>query len=218
MDPMKIVNYSRLNRMNINKTDDTGTKIFDDSGGYVLKILGKDDDGNVIAQKFKLLDITKDAQLSIPDIASLEGIDGNELHLDRLTQELIGPSMFHSTTYNIEEVEKAINIVLKNQAVEDSNIQLLINFFKKFTPDKLSQISYELSESIAESYAKKSEVDQKLGALETRMNNIEDRLHDNPNPNPNGYRPPNYTGDYDSSETYSWKQKLNQMDNEMEDK
>lgn len=216
MDPMKIVNYSRLNRMNINKTDDTGTKIFDDSGGYVLKILGKDDDGNVIAQKYKLLDITKDTQLSIPDIASLEGIDGNELHLDRLTQELIGPSMFHSTTYNIEEVENAINIVLKNQAVEDSNIQLLINFFKQFTPDMLSQISDELSESLAESYAKKSEVNQKLGALETRMKNIEDRFTNNSNPN--SYNLPNYTGNYHSSETSSWKQKLNQMDDEMEDK
>lgn len=216
MEPMKIVNYSRLNRMNINKTADTGTKIFDDSGGYVLKILGKDDDGKVIAQKFKLLDITKDTQLSIPDIASLEGIDGKELHLDRLNQELIGPSMFHSTTYNIEEVEKAINIVLKNQAVEDSNIQLLINFFKNFTPDKLSQISYELSESLAESYVKKSEVDQKLGALEMRMKNIEDRFPNNSNLN--GYHLPNYTGDYDSSEAYSWKKKLHQMDNEMEDK
>ena len=216
MDPMQIVNYSRLNRMHINKTADTGTKIFDDSGGYVLKILGKDDDGNVIAQKYKLLDITKDTQLSIPDIASLEGIDGNELHLDRLTQELIGPSMFHSTTYNIEEVENAINTVLKNQAIEDSNMQLLINFFQQFTPDKLSQISNELSESIAESYAKKSELDQKLGELETRMKNIENRFPSNPDPN--GYRPPNYTGNYGISDAYSWKSKLHQMDNEMEDK
>lgn len=216
MDPMKIVNYGRLNRMHINKTVDTGTKIFDDSGGYALKILGKDDDGNVIAQKFKLLDITKDTQLSIPQISSLEGIDGNELHLDRLTQELIGPSMFHSATYNIEEVEKAINIVLKNQAVEDSNMQLLINFFKQLTPDKLSQISYELSESLANSYAKKSDIDQKLGTLEKRIQNVEERFPDNPNPD--GYRPPNYTGDYGSSEDYGWKRKLHQMDTEMEGK
>lgn len=213
MDQMRLVNYQSLPNININKTVDTGTKIFDENGGYVLKILGKDDNGQVIATKYQLVDVTNVEQLKLPELKSIEGMDGEEIHLTPLTQELIGPGMFHIQDANVHTIETAINIVLKDLTIQDSNMNAIVEYFKKFTPDQLKKISQNISDMLSDNYYDKKHSDEFETNIRTRMNNLEAKFPDEPLNN--GYFPPNYTGKTDN-ENPDLSAKLRRMKNELE--
>lgn len=213
MDQMRLVNYQRALGMNITKTVDTGTKIFDEDGGYVFKILGKDDNGQVIATKYKLVDITNSEQLKLPELKPLEGMDGEKICLTPLTQELIGPGMFHIQDANVHTIETAINIVLKDLVIQDSNMNAIVDYFKQFTPDQLKKISQNISDMLANDYYSKKHTDEFETNILTRMNNLEARFPDEPLNN--GYFPPNYTGNTDN-ENPDLSAKLRRMKNELE--
>lgn len=214
MDQMRLVNYQNYPGIHVNKTSDTGTKIFDDNGNVALRILGKDDEGHVIATKYNLIKMTDVGDLKIPQLVSIEGMDGQEIHISPLTQELIGPSMFHAEDFNWTTIEKAINIVLKNQAIEDENMQSIVDYFNHFSHDNLIAIGHELSKIIAKDYATKDQYTKFSNDIERRMQNIEARFPKNPQPN--GFFPRNYTGSDNSDDDPELEAKLQRMKNEME--
>jgi len=213
MDQMKIVNYQNL-PYTVNKTVDTDKTIFDETGGYALKILGSDDSGNVIAKRYKLVDLDDVEALSVPTIHKLTGFDGQEIHLDKLTQESIGSSMFHAQNFNLDTIEKALNLLLQNQAISDDNMNKIVDFFNGLSSSELSQITQNLAQAIGQDFYDKKYVDGVVNDLEDRMQNIQNRFPDNPGLN--GYMPPNYTGNSGVEEDSALSEKLQKMKNELE--
>lgn len=213
MDQMKIVNYQNL-PYTVTKTVDTGKTIFDENGGYALKILGKDDTGKVIAQRYKLVNLDKVEALSVPTIQKLSGLDGQEIHLDKLTQESIGSSMFHAQNFNLDTIEKVINLLLQNQAISNDNMNKIVEFFNGLSDSELSQITQNIADTIGQDFYDKEQVDSIIKKLEMELKNIQDRFPDSPNPN--GYFPPNYTGNTNVNEDPKLSARLQKMKNELE--
>lgn len=180
---VQLIEYGRLPNNQISKTSATGTTYIDQANNQIVEILGNDSAGKTVFRRYKLVDLKQ--VLKLPALENIEGFDGNDVHLDRLTQELIGPSMFHSSDYNIETIEKAINLLLKNQAVQQSNENEIIDFFKQLTDEQLSEISTSISKLIDERYYSKDEVDKKITLLQKQINNLNHYIGDKPQPNSN---------------------------------
>lgn len=180
---LQLIEYGRLPNNQINATSATGTTYIDQANNQIVEILGNDSTGKTVFRRYKLVDLKQ--VLKLPALEGIEGFDGNDVHLDRLTQELIGPSMFHSSDYNIETIEKAINLLLKNQALQQSNENEIIDFFKQLTDDQLSEISTSISKLIDERYYSKDEVDKKITLLQKQINNLNHYIGDKPQPNSN---------------------------------
>lgn len=181
-----------MNGQNIpaKKTIDTGKTIFDQDGHQALKILGVDDNGNIIAKKYKLISLDDVNELKPPEINSIEGFDGEEIHLSQLTQELIGPSMFHASDYNLHTIETAINSIIKNQAVLYDNQEKIDKFFSNLSSSQLNQFVQSISESIKDEIDK--EVTKQNADLKDTLNNLLNRL--NNDSNGIGIHAPSYTG------------------------
>lgn len=179
---LQLIEYGRLHNQ-VNSTTDTGTTYVDQAGNKIVQIVGKDTNGNTVTKQYRLVDLTE--LIDIPKLQELIGIDGQELHLDKLTQESIGASMFHAQSYNLDEIEKAINILLKNQATQQSNDNDIVEFFKKLSNDQLSQLSISISKLIDERYYSKDDVDNKVRLLQRQINNINHYIGDKPQPNSN---------------------------------
>jgi len=180
---VQLIEYGRLPNNQISKTSATGTTYIDQANNQIVEILGNDSAGKTVFRRYKLVDLKQ--VLKLPALESIEGFDGDDVHLDLLTQELIGPSMFHSSDYNIETIEKAINLLLKNQALQQSNENEIIDFFKQLTDDQLSEISTSISKLIDERYYSKDEVDKKITLLQKQINNLNHYIGDKPQPNSN---------------------------------
>lgn len=191
---LQLIEYGRLPNNQISKTSATGTTYIDKDNNQIVEILGDDNDGKTVFRRFELVDLKN--SLKLPELQNIEGFDGNDVHLDRLTQELIGPSMFHSNDYNIETIEKAINLLLKNQALQQSNENEIIDFFKQLTDEQLSELTQSISKLIDERYYSKSEVDRKLKYLQQQINNLNNAVEYKPDSSSlNSVFPPSYTGD-----------------------
>lgn len=180
---LQLIEYGRLPNNQISKTSATGTTYIDKDNNQIVEILGNDNAGKTVFKRYQLIDLK--ALLKLPELQNIEGFDGNDVHLDRLTQELIGPSMFHSNDYNVETIEKAINLLLKNQALQQSNENEIIDFFKQLTDDQLSEISVSISKLIDERYYSKADVDKKIDFLQKQITNINHYIGDKPQPNSN---------------------------------
>lgn len=180
---LQLIEYGRLPSNQINATSATGTTYIDKDNNQIVEILGNDNTGKTVFKRYGLVDLK--ALLKLPVLENIEGFDGNDVHLDRLTQELIGPSMFHSSDYNIETIEKAINLLLKNQALQQSNENEIIDFFKQLTDEQLSEISTSISKLIDERYYSKDDVDKKITLLQKQINNLNHYIGDKPQPNSN---------------------------------
>jgi hypothetical protein len=152
--------------------------------------------------------------LKFPNLQNITGFDGNQVHLDRLTQELVGPSMFHSNSYNIETVEKAINLLLKNQAVQADNENSIIKFFKQLTDEQLSELTQSISKLIDERYYSKSEVDGKLKYIQRQIDNLNHYIGDRPQPNSNFAQ--GFTGNPDYNDKI-YDSKINEKVDRMSD-
>lgn len=203
-----------MNGQNIpaNKTADTDKTIFDQDGNQALKIVGVDNSGNIIAKKYKLVSLEDVNELRPPELSSIEGFDGEEIHLSQLTQELIGPSMFHATDYNLHTIETAINLILRNQAVLFDNQEKIDKFFSSLSSDQLNQVVQSISTSIKDDIDE--EVTKQNTSLKEALDNLETRL--NSNPNGIGVHAPSYTGTYVGNGDSDTDKKLQQMKNELE--
>ncbi|GAB5055876.1 hypothetical protein COSHB9_02630 [Companilactobacillus alimentarius] len=167
---MQLMEYGKLSDNQVDPTKDTGTTYIDQENNQVYEVVGNDSNGNTIFKRYKLVDLKQ--LLKIPELQDIEGVDGNEIRLDPLTQELIGPSMFHASDYNINTIEKVINILLKNQAIQGQNENAIIDFFKQLTDDQLSEISTSISQLIDKRYYTKSDVDEKIDNLQKQIESL----------------------------------------------
>lgn len=167
---MQLIEYGKLPDNQIDSTKDTGTTYIDESNNQIVEIIGKDKSGNNLFKRYKLVDLKQ--LVKMPELQDVEGVDGNKIRLDPLTQELIGPSMFHASDYNIHTIETVINILLKNQAIQDKNETAMVNFFNQFTDNQLSELSTSISQLIDERYYSKSEVDKKIDELNKQITEI----------------------------------------------
>lgn len=167
---MQLMEYGKLSDNQVDPTKDTGTTYIDQENNQVYEVVGNDSNGNTIFKRYKLVDLKQ--LLKIPELQDIEGVDGNEIRLDPLTQELIGPSMFHASDYNINTIEKVINILLKNQAIQGQNENAIIDFFKQLTDDQLAELSTSISQIIDERYYTKSDVDEKINNLQEQIESL----------------------------------------------
>lgn len=191
---VQLIEYGRLPNNQITPTSKTGTTYIDQANNQITEVIGIDQAGRTVVKHYKLIDLKQ--VLKFPNLQSITGFDGNQVHLDRLTQELVGPSMFHSNSYNIETVEKAINLLLKNQAIQSDNENSIIKFFKQLTDEQLSELTQSISKLIDERYYSKSEVDGKLKYLQQQINNLNNAVEYKPDSSSlNSVFPPSYTGD-----------------------
>ncbi|MFC6324046.1 hypothetical protein [Companilactobacillus baiquanensis] len=197
----------------INKTVDTGKSIFDEDSKMALKILGRDPDGNVIAKKYKLIDTDQTTQLKVPELQDIEGFDGLTVKLDRITSELYGSSMFHSENFNIEKIEKALNLILRDMAIITSNQKSINAYFSAFGNSTGEALVSSLSEMIADEVS--DEVGKETSNLSQRLSNIESRLRDSPISN--GVHAPSYTGNGQqySDDDLEVDRKLAEMNSEL---
>lgn len=167
---MQLMEYGKLSDNQVDPTKDTGTTYIDQENNQVYEVIGNDSNGNTIFKRYKLVDLKQ--LLKMPELQDIEGVDGNEIRLDPLTQELIGPSMFHASDYNINTIETVINILLKNQAIQGQNETAIIDFFKQLTDDQLSELSTSISQIIDERYYTKSDVDEKINSLQEQIESL----------------------------------------------
>ncbi|WP_201307860.1 hypothetical protein [Companilactobacillus farciminis] len=167
---MQLMEYGKLSDNQVDPTKDTGTTYIDQENNQVYEVIGNDSNGNTIFKRYKLVDLKQ--LLKMPELQDIEGVDGNEIRLDPLTQELIGPSMFHASGYNINTIETVINILLKNQAIQGQNETAIIDFFKQLTDDQLSELSTSISQIIDEHYYTKSTVDEKIDNLQKQIESL----------------------------------------------
>lgn len=167
---LQLIEYGRLPSNAVYKTATTGTTYIDESNNQIVEIVGKDKSGNNLFKRYKLVDLKQ--LLKMPELQDIEGVDGNKIRLDPLTQELIGPSMFHASDYNINTIETVINILLKNQAIQGQNETAIIDFFKQLTDDQLSELSTSISQIIDERYYTKSDVDEKINNLQKQIESL----------------------------------------------
>lgn len=167
---MQLMEYGKLSDNQVDPTKDTGTTYIDQENNQVYEVVGNDSNGNTIFKRYKLVDLKQ--LLKIPELQDIEGVDGNEIRLDPLTQELIGPSMFHASDYNINTIETVINILLKNQAIQGQNENAIIDFFKQLTDDQLAELSTSISQIIDERYYTKSDVDEKINNLQEQIESL----------------------------------------------
>lgn len=167
---MQLMEYGKFSDNQVDPTKDTGTTYIDQENNQVYEVIGNDSNGNTIFKRYKLVDLKQ--LLTMPELQDIEGVDGNEIRLDPLTQELIGPSMFHASDYNINTIETVINILLKNQAIQGQNENAIIDFFKQLTDDQLSEISTSISQLIDERYYTKSTVDEKIDNLQKQIESL----------------------------------------------
>lgn len=167
---MQLMEYGKLPDNQIDPTKDTGSTYIDQENNQVYEVVGNDSNGNTIFKRYKLVDLKQ--LLKIPELQDIEGVDGNEIRLDPLTQELIGPSMFHASDYNINTIETVINILLKNQAIQGQNETAIIDFFKQLTDDQLAELSTSISQIIDERYYTKSDVDEKINNLQEQIESL----------------------------------------------
>lgn len=189
----QLIQYGRLPFNGQLNDGSHGTTYIDEHGNHIIRVAGKDADGNKVVQRYQLVNVKN--EISVPELTSIEGFDGNDVHLDRLTQELIGPSMFHSTNYSIETIEKAINLLLKNQAIDQDNMNKIIDYFKSFTQEELETISATISKVIADRYYPKEYIDNKINYLQSQIDNVSNAI--TYVPAPGGVQPPSYTGPQD---------------------
>ncbi|APX72092.1 hypothetical protein M5C72_02800 [Companilactobacillus allii] len=193
-DPFKnlqLIEYGRDPNSQISSASETGTTYVDKSGNKIIKIVGKDSNGNVVTKQYQLMDIAN--EINVPKLQQISGFDGQQIHLDKLTQESIGSSMFHAQNYNLDEIEKAINLLLQNQAITTNNQNKIIDFFNGLSQEEITQISINLSTAIEKDFYKKSDVDIKINNLERELENIQSKIQYKPNAG--GVFPPSYTGD-----------------------
>ncbi|KRK80376.1 hypothetical protein [Companilactobacillus nodensis] len=190
---MQLMEYGKLPDNQIDPTKDTGSTYIDQENNQVYEVIGDDSNGNTIFKRYKLVDLKQ--LLQIPELQDIEGVDGNQIRLDPLTQELIGPSMFHASDYNINTIETVINILLKNQAIQGQNETAIIDFFKQLTDDQLAELSTSISQIIDERYYTKSDVDEKINNLQKQIDNLSNAV--NYKPQPNSVFPPGFTGEKD---------------------
>lgn len=190
---LQLIEYGRLPSNAFYKTAATGTTYIDESNNQIVEIVGKDKSGNNLFKRYKLVDLKQ--FLKMPELQDIEGVDGNKIRLDPLTQELIGPSMFHASDYNIHTIETVINILLKNQAIQGQNETAIVDFFKQLTDDQLSEISTSISQLIDERYYSKEQVDEKLNDIQKQINNLNRSI--DYKPAPNSVFAPGYTGEPD---------------------
>lgn len=167
---MQLMEYGKLPDNQVDPTKDTGTTYIDQENNQVYEVVGNDSNGNTIFKRYKLVDLKQ--LLQIPELQDIEGVDGNQIRLDPLTQELIGPSMFHASDYNINTIETVINILLKNQAIQGQNENAIIDFFKQLTDDQLAELSTSISQIIDERYYTKSDVDEKINNLQKQIESL----------------------------------------------
>lgn len=167
---MQLMEYGKLSDNQVDPTKDTGSTYIDQENNQVYEVIGNDSNGNTIFKRYKLVDLKQ--LLKIPELQYIEGVDGNEIRLDPLTQELIGPSMFHASDYNINTIETVINILLKNQAIQGQNETAIIDFFKQLTDDQLAELSTSISQIIDERYYTKSDVDEKINNLQEQIESL----------------------------------------------
>lgn len=167
---MQLMEYGKLPDNQVDPTKDTGTTYIDQENNQVYEVVGNDSNGNTIFKRYKLVDLKQ--LLQIPELQDIEGVDGNQIRLDPLTQELIGPSMFHASDYNINTIETVINILLKNQAIQGKNETAIIDFFKQLTDDQLAELSTSISQIIDERYYTKSDVDEKINNLQEQIESL----------------------------------------------
>lgn len=167
---MKLMEYGKLSDNQVDPTKDTGTTYIDQENNQVYEVVGNDSNGNTIFKRYKLVDLKQ--LLKIPELQDIEGVDGNEIRLNPLTQELIGPSMFHASDYNVNTIETVINILLKNQAIQGQNETAIIDFFKQLTDDQLAELSTSISQIIDERYYTKSDVDEKINNLQEQIESL----------------------------------------------
>lgn len=167
---MQLMEYGKLSDNQIDPTKDTGSTYIDQENNQVYEVIGNDSNGNTIFKRYKLVDLKQ--LLQIPELQDIEGVDGNQIRLDPLTQELIGPSMFHASDYNINTIETVINILLKNQAIQGQNETAIIDFFKQLTDDQLAELSTSISQLIDERYYTKSDVDEKINNLQEQIESL----------------------------------------------
>lgn len=167
---MQLTEYGKLSDNQVDPTKDTGSTYIDQENNQVYEVVGNDSNGNTIFKRYKLVDLKQ--LLKIPELQDIEGVDGNEIRLDPLTQELIGPSMFHTSDYNINTIETVINILLKNQAIQGQNENAIIDFFKQLTDDQLAELSTSISQIIDERYYTKSDVDEKINNLQEQIESL----------------------------------------------
>lgn len=189
----QLIQYGRLPFNGQLNDGSHGTTYIDERGNHIIRVVGKDADGNKVVKRYQLINVKN--EISVPELTAIEGFDGNDVHLDRLTQELIGPSMFHSTDYNIETIEKTINLLLKNQAIGQDNMNKIIGYFKNFTKEELETISATISKVIADRYYSKDEVDTRVNHLQDQVDNLTNAIRYVPEPN--GVFPPGHVGDRD---------------------
>ena len=190
---MQLMEYGKLSDDQVNPTKDTGTTYIDQENNQVYEVIGNDSNGKTIFKRYKLIDLEQ--TIDIPVLQNIKGFDGSNVRLDRLTQELIGPSMFHSSDYNIKTIEDALNLLLTNQAVQQSNENDIIDFFKQLTDDQLSELSTSISQLIDKRYYAKSDVDEKIDNLQKQIDNLSNAV--NYKPQPNSVFPPGFTGEKD---------------------
>lgn len=167
---MQLMEYGKLSDNQVDPTKDTGSTYIDQENNQVYEVVGNDSNGNTIFKRYKLVDLKQ--LLQIPELQDIEGVDGNQIRLDPLTQELIGPSMFHASDYNINTIETVINILLKNQAIQGQNETAIIDFFKQLTDDQLAELSTSISQIIDERYYTKSAVDEKIDNLQEQIESL----------------------------------------------
>jgi len=189
----QLIQYGRLPFNGHLNNGSRGTTYIDEHGNHIIKVKDIDADGNKVVKRYQLVDVKN--EIPVPNLTSVEGFDGNDVHLDRLTQELIGPSMFHSTDYNIGTIEKAINLLLHNQAINNDNMTKIASYFKNFTNEELTTISNTISQVISSRYYSKDEVNQKVTYLQKQIDNLSNAI--TYVPEPNGVQPPSYVGDRD---------------------